>query len=90
MENPQSQQPAQEEPQTIKRSKKKKTKFILKSGNFVSQLFCFWIFKLVYVCFKKPEIKNIMILLCPSETADVAGKKLQDEWNNMKEYFFVK
>lgn len=71
---------AEETIPTNKKRKRKKLKFTLGSSNFVSQLFFFWIFRLVQISSVGLDIRNVMLVLCPSETAKVTGDKLDYIW----------
>ncbi|KAJ3328012.1 hypothetical protein HDU91_004213, partial [Kappamyces sp. JEL0680] len=68
-------------PQAAKqKKKKKKRKFKLAPPGFFSMFFMAWIVRLIRMCLKIPDIKNIIFQLLPSETAQETGDTLCSKW----------
>eukprot|EP00842_Homolaphlyctis_polyrhiza_P000575 jgi/Hompol1/1518/HPOL_000924-RA len=63
-----------------KRKKRKKPKFRLGSSNILSQFLFIWVFKLLRLCRKVSDIRNINFLLNDSETARETGDRLEAIW----------
>jgi hypothetical protein len=74
---------------TIKRKKKRKLKFKLEPANLLSDFFLAWIIKLVLVCRKASDIRNIHIHLSASETAEKTGNQLEKFWIQQKKRYFI-
>ena len=53
---------------------------VVGSGNYISQLFFFWVFRLIYIVRKTKDIKEIQFKLRKTETADANDKLLDKKW----------
>ncbi|KAJ3258950.1 Multidrug resistance-associated protein 1 [Boothiomyces macroporosus] len=75
--------PIEEEPPQRPKTKRKrkKTKFTLKPRNICSQFTFSWIIALVYKCTKTNDVRNLLLMLDKSETAEIVGNKLEKNWN---------
>jgi hypothetical protein len=77
-------------PKTTKRRKKKKLKFKLEPPSIISSFFMVWIFRLVQICWKTSDVRNIIFQLAPSETAHNTGLKLEQFWKEeLKRYKLI-
>jgi hypothetical protein len=56
----------------------KKTK--VGAGNFVSQLFFFWVFPFIWKIRRVKDLKELFLTLRKSETAQYNDKKLEKNW----------
>ena len=68
-------------PSPKKKKKKKKPRFILTSSNFLSQVFFYWVFRLVWISHHVADVRHIILALRPSETAQITGNILQSCWD---------
>ncbi|KAI8906294.1 P-loop containing nucleoside triphosphate hydrolase protein [Gorgonomyces haynaldii] len=75
-----------EEPPIERKSKKKKKKprFLLGTRNVVSQFFFYWVFCLVRINLLAQDIRHVILVLMPSESAKTAGEKLDYHWQQEK------
>ncbi|KAJ8327311.1 hypothetical protein, variant [Batrachochytrium dendrobatidis JEL423] len=64
-----------------RKKKRKKPKFCLSTSNIISQLLFIWVFRLVRLCRRVSDIRNINFSLNESETAKATGDKLESIWN---------
>lgn len=65
-------------------NKIKKRKVKLGPGNFVSQLFFFWVFMIILVIRRAKEIKDVCLILRKRETCQFNDEKLERKWEQEK------
>lgn len=70
--------------QPSKKKKKKKKRFLLAAGNFISQFFLLWVYRLVQLNSNKADVRNVVFVLAPSETAKYAGDRVSQFWEDQK------
>jgi hypothetical protein len=68
----------------MKEAKKPKP-IIVGSGNPLSQLFFFWVFRFIILLRKTKDIKDLLLVLRPTEQADYNDKILEIKWAEEKE-----
>ena len=64
---------------------KKKSAYIVGSGNVISQFFFLWIFKFIFILRKTKDMKELLLELRKSETADYNDCLLEKKWSLEKE-----
>jgi hypothetical protein len=63
-----------------KKKKRRKRKFKLFSNSFISQFFLVWIYQLIWIARDAGNLRNLILVLRPSETAQDAGERLEKHW----------
>ena len=65
--------------------KKSKRKVKIGPGNFVSQLFFFWVFMIILVIRRAKDIKDVCLILRKRETCRFNDEKLERKWEEEKQ-----
>ncbi len=59
-------------------------KFVIGTGNIISQLFFFWVFFLIFVLRRTKDLKDLIIVLRKKDTATYNDELLEKKWNEEK------
>ena len=59
-------------------------KFVIGTGNIISQLFFFWVFFLIFVLRRTKDLKDLIFVLRKKDTATYNDELLEKKWNEEK------